>query len=305
MKQPRDDCAFVPRGKDYLLYTTDQVSYSSNLPAEAKPEMIGSFLSAINLSDIAAMAGNPEGFLASLSVPEDLEDSFIESFYRGIRKTLSRFDTELLGGDTKESTEFLASGFAAGVQRKTRVRLRKYARKGQILCVTNSLGRSAAGYVFYRSGYRKSSGIRMMLDIVPRVKEAITLSELGAKFMMDLSDGLFSAIAQMKDDYGIGFKIVEHDIPLHESVEKASRISGASPTEIGAAFGGDYELLFSIDNSAFAEFRKNVEGAGLNVSYVGELWDGSSIIFDGEQWVAIQAKGYEHFRPVPGLGRIT
>ena len=302
MKQERDDCAVVPSGKNYLLYTTDQVSFDTNIPQGAKPEKIGSFLASINLSDIAAMAGIPSGFLTSLSVPPSFEDTFIESMYRGLGRTLAKYDTELLGGDTKESSVFVASGFAIGSQTKTRTCLRKNVKRGQIVGVTNSLGRSAAGYAFYRIGYRKTSGINMLLDVTPRLKEASILNDHGVRFMMDLSDGLFSALWQMKQDYGTGFRIVEDEIPVNPAVEKASRITGASPMDFAASFGGDYELLFTIDNEKYSSFSRDMEGAGVDVSFIGEVWDGDNIIFDGERWNPVKSRGYEHFSPIPDLG---
>jgi thiamine-monophosphate kinase len=302
MNVPKDDCAFVPSGRNYLLFTTDQVSFDSNIPQGTNPELIGSFLASINLSDIAAMAGIPDNFLASLSVPTDYESSFIESLYAGMKGVLSKFNTQLIGGDTKEAGTFVASGFAVGHQLKNKTCFRSSARKGQVLGVTNRLGKSGSGYIFWTRKYRKATGIRMMLDVAPRIREAQILSDLGVRFITDLSDGLFSSAWQMKEDYGIGFKIVEDEIPLDPSVDRASKISGNSTTQIAAAFGGDYELLFSIDNGSFSTFKRNVEGSGIDVSFIGEVWDGDNIIFNGESWRPILSRGYEHFRPIPLSG---
>jgi thiamine-monophosphate kinase len=83
------------------------------------------------------------------------------------------------------------------------------------------MGRAASGYIFYRTGYRPDLGINMMLGISARIREAQIMSEYGAKFMMDLSDGVFASISQMKSDYGIGFKIVENELKPDRNVAKA------------------------------------------------------------------------------------
>ncbi|MGC8609264.1 MAG: AIR synthase-related protein, partial [Thermoplasmata archaeon] len=174
----------------------------------------------------------------------------------------------------------------------------------QMVGFTNSLGRAASGYIFYKSGYRSKMGIEMMLGVRPRIREAQIMSEYGAKFMMDLSDGLFASLSQMKHDYGTGFRIIRDEIKYDRNVQKASEISEADIYEIAAGYGGDYEILFSIDEKDYKNFEAAMETEHINVNFIGETWKGDNIIFDGESWSKIEEKGYEHFRPSPRIGRI-
>ena len=59
--------------------------------------------------------------------------------------------------------------------------------------------------------------------------------------MTDLSDGIASAIAKAKDDFNIGFRIVQNEIGLDRNVSRAILLSGASDLDLSLYFGGDYE----------------------------------------------------------------
>lgn len=299
ISQEKDDCAVLRNGRDFLLLSTDIIRQSTHIPEGADPSLIGSFVANINLSDIAAMAGIPRGMLVSYLINPDSDDAYLRKIAESIDKELKKHGAEVLGGDTKEGDELVISGAIIGSQTGKLLRRRSDIRKHHIIGITNSLGRSAAGYIFNRSGYRKDLGTRMMLDVHARVREAQIMSEHGAKFMMDLSDGLFASMFQMKHDYGIGFKIVEDEIKFDRNVRKAAEISGLSSTEIACSFGGDYELFFSIENSSYRDFISAMESEKISVSFIGEAWNGDNIIFNGKEWSSVRNRGYEHFLGKP------
>lgn len=300
----KEDCVILKSGNKNLLISTDSVSYQTNLPNEASPVQIGRFLSAINLSDIAAMAGEPLGMVASFMVAPDYDSEFIEQIIESADTLLKKYNAVYLGGDSKEGTDLAISGTVIGEQNNKLLRRRSDIKKGQLLGVTGTLGRGAAGYVFYRSRYRPARGVELMLKFEPRIKEAQIISELGGKFMTDLSDGLTGSISRAKRDFGIGFRIVEDEIPLDRNVAKASQISGATNTDIAMNYGGDYELLFTVSNSRYRDFKDAIEGEKIPVSFIGDTWEGENILFDGAQWNSIAGSGYEHFRKQPKIGNI-
>ena len=192
----------------------------------------------------------------------------------------------------KEDNVF--TGFCMGEQLKDRIRKRSDIGKEQIVCVTNSIGRVGAAFLNYKHGVDLKNSTEIV-RIEPRIHEAMELSKYGARFMMDISDGLFGSISQMRYDYGIGFRIVQSELPLHQSVFKASERYGISALEIGCNIGGDYELLFTIENDNYGDFSKKMNELGIQVSYIGTTWDGDNMIFDGEMWNNIDKKGWDNF----------
>ena len=301
---PKDDCALIEDGEDYLLLSTDVITPLTHAPKGASPEQIGSFFANINLSDIAGMAGEPIGFMSAYSASPDTDIEFFEGLETGVSKVLDQYEVEHLGGDMKEGASLTLTGIAVGRQKKEYTRKRGDIKPGQLLGVTNRLGRSASGYVFYKTGYKKDLGINLMMGVQARIRDADIISRHGGKFMMDLSDGIFSSVAQMKNDYGIGFKIVEDSVQQDRNVDKASELSGASVRDLLFSFGGDYEILFTIENENYGDFLENMESNNVDVSIIGQVWEENNIIFDGERWEAITGLGYEHFTEKPTLGRI-
>lgn len=302
IKGGKEDCALVDMGEDYLMLSTDILREKTHIPRGAKPRQIGRFAANMNLSDIAAMAGEPIGLLTSILIDPDSDETYFKEIMAGVSESLMNQKAEILGGDTKEGKELVISGTAVGRQSKNLTRRRSDIAKGQVIGLTNSLGRAASGYIFYRSGYMKSAGIDLMLNFSPRLKEAKLISEHGGKFMMDLSDGLYSSISQMKADYGLGFRIVEDELPTDRNVKKASDISGASFTDLMCSYGGDYELLFSIDNDNYRDFTDAMESEKIPVTFIGDVWEGDNILYNGTHWTKITNSGYEHFSKKPVIG---
>jgi thiamine-monophosphate kinase len=296
LKSPQDDCALIEDGDSYLMITTDVMNFKTHIPKGSTPELAGTYFANSNLSDIAAMAGKPEYFMTAYSLNPSTDYEFLEKFESGVIRSLKRYDCDFAGGDLKEGEGLTMTGIATGRQKKNLTRRRSDISADQIIGVTNTLGRSGAGYVFYEHKYRVPSALKMMLDISPRIREAQIISEHGGKFMMDLSDGLASSMRQMKNDYGVGFRIVQEEIPVAREVAKAVSLSGRPESDFTLGFGGDYELLFSIDNRNYGDFMIAMESEKIAVSFIGEAWNGENIVYDGSSWIDLKQHGYEHFR---------
>ncbi len=296
IKQKPDDCSLVDRGDSYELITMDSINEKTHIPVGATASEAGRFFAMVNLSDIAAMGGIPQTFMAAFNIRGDLHEEYVEEFVNGMSKTLKEYDLEYAGGDTKESDTNVFSGMCMGYQKKKLTRLRSEIKPHQILCSTGTLGKTGAAYVAYSHGMDTRENSRRMLDIKARISEGMAIGSSGAKFMMDISDGLYGCLSQMKMDYGIGFRISEMDVKLDESVKEVANVVGCSPRDIAFNYGGDYELLFTIDNDDYGKFSKKMEDEGIAVSYIGDTWEGDNMIFNGEQWEKIEHRGWEHLK---------
>src|SRR5690606_27689518 len=113
-----DDAAVVtqPDGSQ-LLFATDLLMEGTHFTArqeprppkgEATPEQIGHKALAVNLSDIAAMAGIPETALVSVALPRfagryqspPSSEEFARRLMAGVLKTADDFGVNVIGGDT-------------------------------------------------------------------------------------------------------------------------------------------------------------------------------------------------------------
>src|SRR5438094_8816223 len=99
---PGDDTAALRLTPDApCLVTTDMLLEGSCfLLAEAGPRRVGRKAMAVNLSDIAAMAGKPVAAVVSVGLPRQGGRALAEELYRGLREVADAFDTAVVGGDT-------------------------------------------------------------------------------------------------------------------------------------------------------------------------------------------------------------
>src|ERR1700722_18630325 len=99
---PGDNTAILAwPGDSACLVTTDMLLEGSCfLLAEAGPRRVGRKAMAVNLSDIAAMAGKPVAAVVSVGLPRQGGQILGEELYLGLRAMADAFDTAIIGGDT-------------------------------------------------------------------------------------------------------------------------------------------------------------------------------------------------------------
>src|SRR6516164_516428 len=99
---PGDDTAALrlTPGAPTLVTTDMLLEGSCFILDEAGPRRVGRKAMAVNLSDIAAMAGRPVAAVASLGLPRRGGRALAEELYQGMRDVADAFGTALVGGDT-------------------------------------------------------------------------------------------------------------------------------------------------------------------------------------------------------------
>src|SRR5205085_11955188 len=99
---PGDDTAVLDWSTGpACLVTTDMLLEGSCFRlAEAGPRRVGRKAMAVNLSDIAAMAGVPVAAVVSVGLPRRGGRALAEELYLGLREVADAFDTAIVGGDT-------------------------------------------------------------------------------------------------------------------------------------------------------------------------------------------------------------
>jgi thiamine-monophosphate kinase len=96
-----DDAAVLspPPGHDLVL-TTDAVIGGIHFFAEDAADMVAKKALRVNLSDLAAKGAKPLGFLLTLALPEEVTETWLELFARGLGLDAKHYDCPLLGGDS-------------------------------------------------------------------------------------------------------------------------------------------------------------------------------------------------------------
>jgi thiamine-monophosphate kinase len=278
---PGDDTAALrwPADSTCLVTTDMLLEGSCFLLDEAGPRRVGRKAMAVNLSDIAAMAGQPVAAVVSVGLPRKGGMKLAEELYLGLREMADAFDTAIVGGDTNSwdgplviSVTLLGEATERGPVR------RNGAKVGDWLFVTGPLGGSILG---------------KHLDFTPRVREALQLHaavELHA--MIDVSDGLAADLGHLCQESGCGAVLRAEAIPLTAEAHRMS--DGRSPLEHGLTDGEDFELVCAVNPADGRRLLDTQPVPGITLSHIGECVEAGLWLEEQGQRRPLTPKGYVH-----------
>lgn len=287
-----DDCAVIPRDadSDFLVSTDLLVENVHFLLKDIPPRDLGWKSAAVNFSDIAAMGGSPVGSFLSLALPSSVTDEWIGLFMEGYREMSEAAGAPLLGGDTTRSPGKLCVNVTViGECGHGRAVLRSGARTGDLICVTGTLGNSAAGLKLIIEGLDgaelEKKFIAAHYHPEPRLDEGSALSDAGVHCMMDISDGLGSDLRHILNASGKGATIYTGKIPLDGELVGICSKYGWRALELAVNGGEDYELLFTVD-------KRTEKTLGVRHHVIGVVDDAPGIRCEGIQ---VKFEGFRHF----------
>ncbi len=142
-----------------LLATTDLVIEDVHFRRTwASPYDIGWKAMAVNLSDIAAMGGIPRWALVAVALPATAEVAEVDAFYSGLQDAAAPHGVAIVGGDTSASPGGWMINVTLLGEHNASPKLRSAAGIGDVVVVTGTLGRSAAGLALLEIGRHDASG---------------------------------------------------------------------------------------------------------------------------------------------------
>jgi thiamine-monophosphate kinase len=292
-----DDCAVIDIGNKYLLITTDMMVTKAHIPKGMGPYDIGWSIIAVNLSDIAAMGGRPLGLVTAIGITRGHPIEFLEQMVDGMNDCARRFNTSVVGGDTKEHDDLVLCGTAIGEVDKDKILLRKGAKPGDLIGVTGTLGRAGAGYHSMKRELGLKDAESALKRPWPRLKEGLALGASGiATSCMDISDGLSSSIFEMSKVSGMTYEIDYAKVPKAPEVDMAFH-DLERQKDLTLNFGDDFELLFTIKRGSEEELAKVSKDCGCPMTIIGKVTSGEeNILIDNGKREKLENLGYEHFR---------
>ncbi len=273
-----DDCAVVDGAKPgfFGLLKCDACVEGVHFTPRTGLDLVGRKVMARNISDIAAMGGNPRFALVSAAIPKGISDSGRRKLYDGLTRTARRHGCEIIGGDTSSSKSGLfVSVFVYGEVEKELLMLRSGAKAGDYVFVTGKLGGSIRG---------------KHLNFEPRLAEARWLAKnFKPTAAIDLSDGLGGDLRRIAEQSRVGFEIFADQIP---------RSPGAS-LKNALYDGEDYELLFTARPAVGSKLLRSWKSRfGVPLSFIGYARGknfGIQLAGPGSKRAQISSS-YDHFR---------
>ncbi len=302
-----DDCALItPRPGTELVLKTDPVAEGVHFLADDAPEDVAWKALAVNVSDLAAKAARPLGYLMALSFPEPPAMAWLTRFAAGLAEAQARFGCHLIGGDTdRRPGPVTITITVIGEVEQGRMIRRATARAGDALFVSGTLGDAALGLAL-RKGPALASAwglsaaevehlLRRYVRPEPRLSLASALRQ-HASAAMDISDGLAKDLARMCQASGCAARARLSDLPLSSGAAKALAADPGLARRI-AIGGDDYEVLAAVPAAKASAFRSDAAGAGVAVTEIGAFAAGSDIIVEDRDGrpLDLDRPGWDHF----------
>jgi len=261
---------------------------------------------AVNLSDIAAMGGNPREAFVSIAIPRDCPLPYLESFYDGMKNLAARFDVNILGGDTTSSKRDLIINIVVqGTVAQSRMMCRDAARPGDIIVSTGCLGDSRAGlHLILNSIPAESEDLKVLYRAhvlpEPHLREGRFLaSQPGIHAAIDTSDGLSSDLGHVAVQSRVGATLWADQIPISDALLKFCRRFDFDPLEYALAGGEDYTLLCTVSPEDAAEIAEKFQHEFKRPLFrIGEITTKNrlELLYPDGRSNPIMSTGWSHFK---------
>jgi len=313
-----DDAAIVAaRPHQWDLLTTDLLAEGVHFDLRtATFADVGFRAVAANLSDIAAMGGQPRYLLVVLAVPRDAAGSQIQQLYQGIMAAGRPHGVRLIGGDTSASTGgWFISLTLIGSVPPGRALLRRGARIGDGIYVTGTLGDALAGLSLLKESTGRSRRRSSPASLSSRHRRFLIQRHLRptarvgigrwlstnrlATSAIDLSDGLSGDLGHICKESRVGAEVDTAALPLSSACLAFAAARKIDPSALALTGGEDYELLFTTPAHLKTTLERTAGQRGIPLTRIGTIRPARSGIYaiTGEgRRQPISVTSYEHFR---------
>ncbi len=258
------------------------------------PDLIGRKLLRVNLSDLAAKAATPLGYLMTVSAPRATPDAWFAGFADGLAADQAEFAVTLLGGDTTSTPGPLSLSLTViGHVAPGGMVRRAGARPGDGVWVTGTIGDGALGLAAAQGRLADPSFYLADRYRLPRPRLGLPLAGI-ASAAMDVSDGLVQDLGHLCRAGGLAAGIEAALVPLSDPA-RAAGPDWLVPCLTG---GDDYELLLAVPPDRDSGLRAAAAGAGIPVTRIGRFRAGPPgvDVRDAQGAVlALPSGGWSHF----------
>jgi len=244
---------------------------------------------AVNLSDIAAMGGEPQYFYLGLGLPPEMKKEKWLNFFTGLKKGCRQWNVELAGGDFSSSALMVISITVIGKAQKPVYR--NNAQTHDLVGITGVTGESALGLKLLLKGIKRGYFVDKHKQVTPEIQKGQILARY-VNAMIDLSDGLLMDLNRVLTASRKGARIFYENLPVTPNMKKICRENGWDEYEIVLGGGEDYVLLFTVSKENLLELEK--ENPGYYI--IGEVTaaPGSLAVEHKGKPIQITRLGYDH-----------
>ena len=306
-----DDAAVIKAGEKCLLISTDLLMEGIHFDLSYYPlKHLGYKAVTVNVSDIYAMNGTPKQITVSIAVSSRFPVEALEELYKGIQKACDFYKIDLIGGDTTSSLSGLMISITAiGTAKKSEIVYRNGAKEFDLVVVSGDLGGAYMGLQVLereKEVFKTNPSIQPDLDghdyllerqLKPEARKDVIkmLKELEVQptSMIDISDGLASEIMHICTASNKGCTIYDDRIPIDAKTSMLAIELNMDPITAALNGGEDYELLFTVNQSAYEKIASNP-----HFTVIGHITDkesGINLVDKQGSVIELKAQGWNHF----------
>lgn len=293
-----DDVSAIPvSSKQWIIVKTDMLVGSTDVPPGMTLFETGRKAVVATVSDFAAKGVRPFALMASLGLPAPVRKATVNDLARGLNQAAREYNCKIIGGDTNQADDLVIDIAGVGVSDPKKLVRRNGARPGDIVVVTGSFGKSAAGLKILMS--KRNSNHEKYPSLVnavrypkARLETGITLAQTGGiTSSIDSSDGLAMSLHQLAQASNIGIHLDK--IPIAAEAQDFARENRLSATDLALYGGEEYELVVTVRPERFTALKRRIPSM-LKIGKVGSAKEGLTATVNGGQ-MKIKDQGWEHF----------
>lgn len=288
---PGDDCAVLTIPTDHsLCVSTDTLISGVHFPHGASPAVIANRAFGANLSDLAAMGATPHGVTVALTLPSG-DETWLDGFSIASQAQADSHQCPIVGGNLAKG-DLAITLTVMGIVPNSSAILRSGASQGDDVYVSGCLG-DAAGAVQQLGNVKANAQLLHKYESpTPRLALGIALRGF-ASAAIDISDGLLADLGHLVASSGVGAAIDLSQLPLSSSLVESFGQQAA--LDLALRGGDDYELCFTAHPDHRLALAEVAKVQGLDLSRLGEIVSGVSVVLDKSSGHEFDTQGYRHF----------
>jgi thiamine-monophosphate kinase len=295
-----DDVARLPARPGFdLVISKDAMVEGVHFLAGERMDLVARRLLRTSLSDLAAKAAEPFGYLLMTAWPPERTWADRDAFVAGLAEDGAAFEVALLGGDTVGTPgPFVCSATVFGWTPADRTVLRSGARPGDVAVVCGVIGDGWLGLKAALGEIADPGG-----DLAAHFRSPEPLLRLReplrrwARAAADVSDGLLADIGHVARASGVGVRLDLARIPLSQGATAwTTSQPDAKAARLALAAGGDdYALVCAVAPADAPLFVEAVTACGTPAASLGVFVAGEGVhaTFDGDP-ATVDRSGWTH-----------
>lgn len=286
-----DDAAVLSVPHDaVLLVSTDSLVLDQHFLSDWDPYVIGYKALACNLSDIAAMGGEPAWVSLALTLPS-VDESWLKGFSKGFKALLDKYQVSLIGGDiTKGPLQITVT--IQGYTKPHQVIQRRGAALGDRIYITGALGEPAYAVSQLKKAAYDSPLFNKLFFPEPRIQHGIALRAF-ASSAIDISDGLCADLSHILKASEKGARLYQAAVP-----QALTQLNQKEAIRYALTGGDEYELCFTVPEEKTQKMEKILSDQGLSFYAIGEITDDDGLKIEDNSGSIVNMddlNGFKHF----------